>query len=226
MTNKLRCTFQFTLILVIAATLAACGGGDESGSTGNNGSIPGGVDPRSSANSSPALSGTPSTVAVVGQPYRFEPIATDGDGDDLTFAISNMPSWASFDATTGVLSGTPTAGDVGQYSGIRISVGDGIVTTSLTAFDIEVQAVAAGQVTLSWTAPTQNVDGTPLTDLAGYRIHYGRETAALDLTIDVDVGLSSVVIDNLGPGTWYFAMTSRNSRGVESERTAAIEKTI
>jgi hypothetical protein len=30
-----------------------------------------------------------------------------------------------------------------------------------------------GQATLSWTAPDENTDGTPLINLAGYRIYYG-----------------------------------------------------
>jgi hypothetical protein len=31
----------------------------------------------------------------------------------------------------------------------------------------------SGQATLSWDPPTTNVDGTPLTDLAGYKVYYG-----------------------------------------------------
>lgn len=39
-------------------------------------------------------------------------------------------------------------------------------------------ALASGNATISWTAPTTNEDTTTLTDLAGYRIFYS--TAALD----------------------------------------------
>ncbi len=43
----------------------------------------------------------------------FTPSANDADGDTLTFTISNRPSWATFNGTTGRLSGTPGASHVG-----------------------------------------------------------------------------------------------------------------
>jgi hypothetical protein len=36
-----------------------------------------------------------------------------------------------------------------------------------------VTAISNGRATLSWTAPTENTDGTTLANLAGYRIRYG-----------------------------------------------------
>jgi hypothetical protein len=33
-------------------------------------------------------------------------------------------------------------------------------------------------------------------------------------------------VENLSPSVWYFAMTSLNSRGVESERSGTASKTI
>src|SRR5713101_9065387 len=34
----------------------------------------------------------------------------------------------------------------------------------------------AGVLDASWTAPTTNTDGSPLTDLASYRVYYGTST--------------------------------------------------
>ncbi len=59
------------------------------------------------ANTPPAITGTPSTTATVGNAYSFTPDATDPDGQVLSFSIANLPSWASFDTLTGELSGTP-----------------------------------------------------------------------------------------------------------------------
>jgi hypothetical protein len=78
----------------------------------------------------------------VGQPYSFAPKASDADGDTLGFAISGKPSWATFNTTTGVLSGTPGSANVGSYSNIVISVSDGKASVALTAFAITVTAVA------------------------------------------------------------------------------------
>ena len=85
----------------------------------------------------PTISGTPATKATKNAAYSFTPSATDTNGDTLTFAIQNKPAWATFNATTGRLSGTPTA--LGTHSNIRISVTDGkSAAVFLPAFSIEV----------------------------------------------------------------------------------------
>ncbi|WP_462182869.1 Ig-like domain-containing protein [Pseudoalteromonas maricaloris] len=94
-----------------------------------------------SVNDAPVISGTPSQSVNEDQAYRFIPVASDVDKDALTFSIENQPSWASFDDTTGALTGTPTEGQDGNYAGIVISVTDGKTTTSLDAFNIIVNAV-------------------------------------------------------------------------------------
>ncbi len=71
----------------------------------------------------PTISGAPATTATEGQPYQFQPSASDGDQQKLQFAIVNKPSWASFDSVTGRLHGTPPAGSAGTYSGIA-DIGD------------------------------------------------------------------------------------------------------
>jgi len=117
------------------------------------------------SNTAPVISGTPPVSVTVGQSYSFKPTASDANGDTLTFSIQNKPAWATFSSASGQLSGTPQAADVGSYANIVISVSDGKDSAQLAAFSITVEQVAIGSATLSWTAPTQNVDGTPLTDL-------------------------------------------------------------
>lgn len=59
-----------------------------------------------------------------------------------------------------------------------------------------VEPVQCGTVSLSWVAPTENTDGTPLTDLAGYNIYYGRSSAQYEQTYAVDnPALTSFVLD-------------------------------
>ena len=89
-----------------------------------------------------------------------------------------------------------------------------------------VDAIATGQVTLSWTAPTLNEDGSALTDLDGFRIYYGRAADELDTIVEIDVGLTVTVVDELTAGTWYFAMTALNSQGAESERTQVVSTDV
>jgi methionine-rich copper-binding protein CopC len=94
--------------------------------------------PPTEPNIAPTISGNPATVVKVGYSYTFTPTASDDNGDSLTFSISNKPDWATFDTSTGRLSGTPNV--VTNYTGIEISVSDGQLSAQLAAFNIEVQA--------------------------------------------------------------------------------------
>jgi len=162
-----------------------------------------------------------------GEPYSFTPTASDADGDSLTFSIANQPVWAAFDASTGQLSGTPSASDVGTYAGIVISVSDGKATASLVPFGIAVVSTAAGSATLIWTPPTVNTDGSPITDLAGYVFYWGPSPGQYTHAVtENNPGLSSYVIGDLTPGTWYFVMTAINSFAEESDPTSEVQKTI
>lgn len=183
--------------------------------------------PSTQTNAKPTISGTPPTSVIEGEPYDFRPSASDPDGDKLTFSISNKPSWASFDSTAGRLHGTPGTGTSGSYSNIVISVSDGKAQASMPAYAVTVQQVALGSATLSWVPPTQNADGSPLTDLSGYKIYYGKSSTNLNQVVNIaSAGITRYVIENLSPATWYFSMTSCNSTGVESDRSTAASKTI
>ena len=178
-------------------------------------------------NSAPTISGTPAKAVTEGSQYTFTPGASDPDGDSLSFSITNKPAWAAFDTGTGRLSGTPQAGDVGTYADIVISVSDGQATASLGAFAITVEAIAMGSVTLSWSPPTENTDGTTLTDLAGYRIYWGTTSGSYPNSVTIDnPGLTTYVVENLTPGTYEFVATSYNTSGVESDYSAPATKTV
>ncbi|HEX7080395.1 MAG TPA: putative Ig domain-containing protein [Gammaproteobacteria bacterium] len=193
----------------------------------DDGSSDDGSNPDPETNTPPVISGAPATSVVIGSSYRFEPSASDDDGDSLTFEIQNLPEWAEFDTATGALTGTPDDGHVGTYSDIVISVSDGEATAELEPFAISVEAVANGAATLSWTAPTERTDGSPLTDLAGYRVYWGTESGNYTESVEVmSPGVTTHVVENLGPGTYYFVMTAVDSNGLESEYSNEASKTI
>jgi len=178
-------------------------------------------------NHAPVISGSPLRSVTAGNAYRFVPTATDADGDALTFRIVNRPAWATFSSTTGELSGTPDGTDAGSYGNIQISVSDGEATAALAAFTITVEQASMGSATLSWEPPTQRTDGSPLTDLAGYRIAYGTTPDNLGQEVTLgNPGMSSYVVENLSQGTWYFAMTAFDTSGAESDYSSIGSKTI
>ncbi len=84
-----------------------------------------------------------------------------------------------------------------------------------------------GMATLSWEAPTTTTSGAALTDLSGYRIYYGIDENNLSQVVNLStVGIQTYVIDNLGSGTWYFAIRAVTSAGVESSLSNVVSKTI
>jgi hypothetical protein len=108
----------------------------------------------------PTIGGTPGTSVTAGSAYSFTPSSTDPSGKTLTFSISNPPSWASFSASSGRLSGTPQAANVGTTSNIVISVSDGTSSASLPAFSITVNAASSPPPTISGTPGTSVTAGS------------------------------------------------------------------
>jgi hypothetical protein len=180
-----------------------------------------------STNSAPTISGTPAATWLQGLTYSFRPNASDPDGNTLTFGIVNRPAWATFSTSTGLLRGTPGSGDVGTTTGVVISVTDGTSTASLGPFNISVVATANGSATLSWQPPTQNTDGSPLTNLAGYKVYWGVTPGTYVTSVTVNnPGLTSYAVGNLTPNTWHFAVTALNTVGTESVLSNSASKTI
>ncbi|MGH8176340.1 MAG: putative Ig domain-containing protein [Steroidobacter sp.] len=158
--------------------------------------------------------------------YSFMPNADDVDGDALTFEIQNKPEWASFSTTTGKLSGTPTLTHAGSFANIVISVSDGKISSALPAFSITVTQPTLNSVTLYWTAPTQNTDGSPV-NLAGFTVLYGTSQSALHQSVRINnPGLNTYVLDSLPPGTYYFAVKAFSSDGAESSQSNSVSKVI
>ena len=199
-------------------------------SAGGDGSFSGDdtkAPPSSGPNNPPQISGSPDTAILAGDVYTFTPNASDADGDTLTFSIANKPRWASFDTASGRMSGQTFLGDVGVYDNVRISVSDGTTSTALPGFTVTVTEVGLGSMSLSWTPPTENTDGTALIDLAGYNIYYGKSRGSYPNRIRIDnPSISTYVVDNLLPDTYYVVATSFNSLGVESQFSNEAVKTV
>lgn len=177
-------------------------------------------------NPPPVISGQPVTQLTATRPWTFQPSASDPQSEPLTFTIANKPSWVTFDPATGTLSGTPSSSYVGTYSNIVVGVTDGTTSVSLPMFALVVQNLPVEAVTLSWTPPTMNTDGTAITNLAGYRIYYGASAAALNVVVEIpNASLSAYQIENLTPGTWYFGVKAYNAAGAESALSNIASKT-
>ncbi len=171
------------------------------------------------SNHAPTIAGAPVTRVASGQAYNFVPSAADADNDHLQFSISSKPAWATFDAASGRLWGTPST--AGSYEEIEISVSDGKAVTKLPQFAIVVDAAAPTlrNVQITWQPPLTNTDGSTLTDLKGYRIVYGTQAGQYTTSIPVNsTGVATYTVEDLPTGQkYYFSMVSVNSAGTESD---------
>jgi uncharacterized protein YfaP (DUF2135 family) len=83
---------------------------------------------------------------------------------------------------------------------------------------------------LVWDAPSSNTDGSPATDLAGYKIYYG--TVSGNYTASIDVGNStSIPLTTLSSsvpvsGLYYIAVTVYDTAGNESAYSNEISKSL
>ena len=88
-------------------------------------------------------------------------------------------------------------------------------------------APTTGTATVDWLPPTQNNDGSTLTNLAGYTLYYGNSPDQLTRSIKVtNPGLTAFTVSDLSPGVWYFAVTSYTAGGIESARSGVVSTTI
>jgi hypothetical protein len=104
----------------------------------------------------------PRTTVMSGSLYRYAPAPSDPDHRVLSYSIVNKPSWASFTETTGELSGTPEASDVGTSSEIEIGVSDGTKHANVGPFRIKVTAQQSATDPVPPSSPTAPmIAGTP-----------------------------------------------------------------
>jgi hypothetical protein len=66
-----------------------------------------------------------------------------------------------------------------------------------------------------------------LTNLAGFVVRYGTSLNQLATEVRINnPGLTTYVVSELTPATWYFQVSAFNSAGVESAPSATASKTI
>ncbi len=150
-------------------------------------------------------------------------IALAGCGDDE----SGSSGVGSTTSSTGTSSSVPpqTVADTG--SGTSTTTGGSSSTTAPPTTPPAGTPASSSGLTFGWQAPTENSNGTPITNLAGYKIHYG--TASQQYTQVVEVSnpsLSRYVMDSLSSGTYYFAITAYNSQGIESGLSGEVSTTL
>jgi hypothetical protein len=96
---------------------------------------------------------------------------------------------------------------------------------------INMQAAAlstlGSSATLTWQPPALNTDGTPLTNLAAFKVYWGATQGAYPNSTHIANGAARThTVTGLASGTWYFVVTALSASGSESPRSNVWQKTV
>jgi hypothetical protein len=138
-------------------------------------------------NQAPVLAAIGNKSVNEGQQLTFTISATDPNGDNLTYSASNLPTGASFNATTRTFAWMPTYSQSGTYPGVHFQVSDGSLT------DFEDVTITVSELYPNWDP---NTDGaTNVLDLIVIGQRWGQTGTAGWIREDVNVDGTISVLD-------------------------------
>lgn len=109
----------------------------------------------------------------------------------------------------------------GDWSGDKGAAGAETLApiTSSATYNLECAWAGSDTATLTWTPPSENTDGSQLTDLASYDIYYDAVSGGpyTNTVIVADPAATGFVVAGLATGNWCFVVTATNANGIESE---------
>jgi len=93
---------------------------------------------------------------------------------------------------------------------------------------VSIQGVddTASTLTLSWVAPVEREDLTPISpaEISGYRIYYGTSKGQYPNSVDINDGsATSNTFTDLADGVYYFVITTYDTEGRESKFSTEVE---
>jgi hypothetical protein len=218
---NLRAVAQRAFAVLLALSLSACLLDSESGWNGN--------EPGSVQNDAVSVAITSPTSAP--ELETTDTSVTLGGSASSNLGIVNV-SWQNDRGGNGVAMGTESWNSAGVAlelgaNTITVTAEDASGVTNSRNIVVKRESGELGSTTLAWKAPTSRIDGSPLTDLAGYRIYYGRMSGFYDFTIDIrNPGILTFVVEGLASGDWHFALAAYDSEDVESARSNEVLRNI
>ena len=144
---------------------------------------------------------------------------------------STTLTWSSSNATGCTASGG-WSGAKGTSGSEPVGPLTAAATFTLTCSGSGSNAVAMitvnvnGTMNVSWVAPTENVDGSPLGDLARYKIYYGDQSRNYLGSVDVTDPNATSFDLTLASGDYFVAMTAWDGDDNESAYSNEVLKTV
>ena len=173
-------------------------------------------------------------IPLISHAYTLGGTITGFTGSSSTYLILRLNNTTSrivpanatsYRFSTQFITGQPYTVSVGiQPAGLRCTMINNIgvfQTSNITNANITCVPLVSTQV--SWTLPTQNTDGTPLTDLTGYVLYYGTDPTFTTKVVKlISAPALSTTVTNLTKGnTYYFAISSVSASGGVGPRSNA-----
>jgi RHS repeat-associated protein len=165
----------------------------------------------------PVITSQPTGPAVAGLPYRYPVVATDADGDPIAFALTTAPAGMTINANSGLVSWTPTSGQLGSQH-VVLTASDGRGGVGTQTFDLPVTSINHPPAITS-TPPGPATIGAPYqyqvvaTDPDGDPVNFSVTTAVAGMTIDPRSGLLTWTPTAVDLGSQHVVITAGDGRG-------------
>jgi hypothetical protein len=171
----------------------------------------------------PASGSSDSSTSSADLSLRASPTTVDeGGSTTLSWSAADADSCSASGGWSGerAASGSETVGPLNAGTTYTLTCsGPGGSTMQMISVEVK------GPVTLSWVAPAENVDGSQLDDLAGYRIYYGEQSRSYSDVAEVADAAASSHTLSLVTGEYYLAMTALDQEGNESGYSNEVVRT-
>lgn len=190
-----------------SATSTASGTIDRSGAAPTPAPAPGST-PTPAPVPPPSLAPSPTVSLSAGRT-----LVDSGQTTSLIWSSTNSTSCRASGGWSGTLgtSGTRTSPALTANTTFTLTCsGTGGSAVAMIAVNV------TGVLALNWQAPTENVDGTALVDLAGYRVYYGQFSRNYSGEVPVSNPSATSTSISVPAGTYYVAMTALDGDGNES----------
>ena len=217
-------TVRAIILMVMVGLVAACSGGSSRTSDPSNVVL----DPVPPPDPDPPPDPVPPPDP---DPSPAPTVSLTAADNTVTSGASTTLSWTSQNATDCSASG--------GWSGNRNTAGSEVVgpisantTYNLTCTGsggnslVMITVAINGSMQLSWLPPTENVDGSPLTNLAGFVVYWGTQSRNYTGNFNINSPATTEWDATVSPGPYYFSVTALDANGNESENSNEILKTI
>jgi hypothetical protein len=148
-----------------------------------------------------------------------------GGYSTLTWSAINTDGCHSYGPwhATEPAQGSTTTNGLTETTNFTLACWNASGASSSANVTVTVAAAGAGNgtVTLGWSPPTLNTNGTPVTALNGYTVYYGTSANSMTQSLSVAGGsATSCEITGLAAGTWYFDVAANATNGTKSVTSA------